>query len=49
MYQELLYIIMHMWSALQQGFSLPECKTLRQQTSHPTSVLPRANMPKNLH
>ena len=39
-YQELLYIIMHLWSALQQGFSSPECKTLHQWTLGLTSVLP---------
>ena len=40
---------MHMWSALQQGFLLPECKTLCQPTAGLNSVLPQANMPKHLH
>ena len=40
---------MDMWSALQLRFHHTECKTLHQQTTGLTSVLPQATMPKHLH
>ena len=34
--------VQHVWSTLQLRFSSPECKTLCQQTTGLTSVLPQA-------